>query len=200
MTISLSKMAMLCALSSAVLLASPASAHKLKEKGQATEVADSGMVVVPSRDWNRLSGKIGKRTETWTLDGGQLNDVTFFGGIQPGDPLVKERSKKHDPLPKFGKNTLLVEIPELLEGTYRTYKDLATFELLTVEPTSFLGTDGVFFAYQYTDKDHLTRKGEARATIIDGNLYMITFDAPRLHYFEKIVRDFRSLADTARMN
>lgn len=180
-------------------MAAPASAHKLREKGETFEVADSAVTVTPSRDWNRLSGKIGKRTETWTLDGEQLNDVTFFGGIDAGEPLVKERSKKRDPLPKFTSSTLLIEVPELLEGTYRTYKDLAAFELLTIEPGTFLGADGVRFTYEYTDFDRLTRKGEARAAIIDGKLYMVTFDAPRLHYFDRTIDDFRALADTARL-
>lgn len=101
---------------SLALTASPASAHKLREKGAETDVADSNVVVTPARNWNRLDVKVGKRTETWTLDGEQLNDVTFFGGIEPGAPLVREKSKKRDPLPKFTKSTLLIEIPELLEG------------------------------------------------------------------------------------
>mgnify|MGYP003666192958 CR=1 FL=1 len=177
----------------------PANAHKLRETGQTFVVADSDVTVTPSRDWNRLNGKVGKRTETWTLDGEQLNDITFFGGIRAGDPLVKERSKKHEPLPKFTSSTLLVEVPELLEGTYRTYKELAAFRLLSVEPGSFLGSEGVYFTYEFTDVDQLTRKGEARAAIIEGKLYMVTFDAPRLHYFDRTVADFRTLVDTARL-
>lgn len=184
---------------SVACITAPVSAHKLREKGETVDVADSDVLVTPARDWNRLSGKVGKRTETWTLDGGQLNDVTFFGGIEAGDPLVKERNKKRDPLPKFTSSTLLVEVPELLEGTYRTFKDLASFQLVSAEPGTFLGRDGVFFAYEYTDLDGLTRKGEARATIIDGKLYMVTFDAPRLHFFDRTLQDFRALADTARL-
>ena len=189
----------LAALSAAAMTfaAVPADAHKLREQGKTFDVADSDVVVTPSRDWNRLDGKIGKRTESWTLDGEQLNDVTFFGGIKAGDPLVRERSKKREPLPKFTASTLLIEVPELLEGTYRTYKDLAAFQVLSVEPGPFLGSEGVHFTYQYTDADQLTRKGEARAAIIDGQLFMATFDAPRLHYFERTVGDFRALADTA---
>lgn len=179
------------------LAVSPASAHKLRSSGEQVAVADSSMMVTPSRDWNRLNDKPGKNTETWTLDGEQLNEVTFFGGIEQGKPLVKERSKKKDPLPKFRSDTLLVEIPELLEGTYRTYKGIGAFQLIGTEPTTFLGQDGVAFEYEYTDADELTRRGEARAAIIGGKLYMVTFDAPRLHYFGKIVEDFRTLVGTA---
>jgi len=193
----------ICTLGIAALVAlfgaTLAPAHKLRKQGEAVEVADSGITVTPSRDWNQLSLRMGKNTETWTLDGEQLNDVSFFGGIEPGKPLVKERSKKKDPLPKFEKSTLLVEIPELLEGTYRTYKDSGSFQLVSTEPGKFLGHDGVMFTYEYTDQDQLTRKGEARAAIIGGKLYMITFEAPRLGYFAKTLGDFRALADTAQM-
>ena len=187
------------AVASVALTVSPANAHKLREKGAEIDVADSNVMVTPARNWNRLSVKVGKRTETWTLDGEQLNDVTFFGGIEPGAPLVKEKSKKRDPLPKFTKSTLLIEIPELLEGTYRTYKQIGAFQLLSTEPQRFLGQDGVTFTYQYTDADELTRQGEARAAIISGKLYMATFDAPRLHYFARNINDFRALANTARL-
>lgn len=184
----------------AVLLSpSVAEAHKLRAQGQAVTVADSALTVTPSRDWNRLDGKIGKNAETWTLDGGQLNELTFFGGIAPGSPLVRERSKKREPLPKFTSGTLLAEVPELLETTYRTYKQSGSFTVTEVEPLTFLGQDGVIFRYEFVDQDELTRKGEARAAIVAGKLYMITFEAPRLHYFAKGIDDFHALAQTARL-
>jgi len=182
-----------------LITAGPALAHKLHKQGEAAAVAESSLTVTPSRDWNQLSARIGKNTETWTLDGEQLNDVTFFGGIEPGRPLVKERSRKREPLPKFTTSTLLPEVPELLERTSRAYKGSGSFQVTSVEPTRFLDSDGVFFSYEFTDEDQLTRKGEARAAIIGGKLYLITFEAPRLSYFGKVVAEFRALADTARL-
>lgn len=182
------------------LLPSTAMAHKLREQGVAVSIADSPLTVTPGRDWNRLDGNVGKHTETWTLDGGQLNDLTFFAGIEPGKPLVRERSKKREPLPKFGAGTLLVELPELFEATYRTAKQIADFRVTDVQPTRFLGQDGVMFTYEYVDQDQLTRKGEAHAAIIAGRLYMIGFDAPRLHYFERNIDDFHRLVQSARLS
>ena len=123
--------------------------------------------------------------------------MTFFGGIAPGEPLIKERNKKRDPLPKLARNALLVEMPELLERTYRTAKQIGSFKLLGSAPDRFLGKDGIRFAYEYVDADELPRKGEARASLIGGALYMATFDAPRLHFFDKSLSDFRTLADSA---
>ena len=189
--------ALLAGLTLISIPAAPADAHKLRSKGETVKVAHSAMSVTPTRDWNKLSQEPGKHAETWTLDGEQLDDVTLYGGIEPGDPLVKEHNKKKDPLPKFQKSTLLVEIPELLEGTYRTYKKIGSFQLLSTDPTTFLGRKGVLFTYEYTDVDQLTRKGEAEAAIIDGKLYMVSYDAPRLYYFDKLVGDVRALVSSA---
>lgn len=181
-------------------LASPVSAHKLRERNEEVKVAKSEMVVVPSRDWNSLSERPGKNAETWTLDGPQLNEVTFFGEIEFGEPLIKERDKKRDPLPKFTDSTLLVEVPELLEGTHRAAKGIGDFEVIEVNAQPFMGKDGVVFRYKYVDSDLLTRLGEARATIVGGALYMISFEAPRIYYFDRNVEDFRVLADSAKLN
>ena len=182
-----------------LLTAMPAPAHTLHKQGEAAVIAASLLTVTPSRDWNQLGARIGKNTETWTLDGEQLNDVTFFSGIEPGKPLVREKSKKREPLPKFTRATLLPEIPELLERTSRAYKGSASFQISSVEPVRFLDQEGVQFTYEFTDEDQLTRRGEARAAIAGGKLYMITFEAPRLSYFGKVVADFRALADSARL-
>lgn len=179
--------------------ASAAHANAYGEKGKAVEVANSGMTVTPPRDWNRLDAKPGKYAEIWTLDGEQLNEVTFYGGVEPGKPLVKERHKKRDPLPKFAATTLLVEVPELLEGTYRAGKQIGSFVFTGSNPDRFLGREGVRFTYEYTDEDNLPRKGEARAVIAAGKLYMVAFDAPRLHYFERTLADFRALAESAKL-
>jgi len=92
---------------------------------------------------------------------------------------------------------LLAEVPELLERTYRTGKDARDFQLSGATPGKFLGRDGVTFTYVVTDADGLTRKGEARAAIIEGKLYMVTFDAPRLHYFDLLAEDARALMNSA---
>src|SRR3546814_14233789 len=88
-----------------------------------------------------------------------------------------------DLLPKFTSETLLIEVPELLEGTYRTQKGIGTFSITSSNPDRFLGQDGIRFTYEYVDADNLPLKGEARATILQGVLYLAAFDDTPLHYF-----------------
>src|SRR3546814_1782903 len=79
------------AIGAAVMLTvSMAQANGYREKNMVVKVAKSAMKVTPARDWNSLSIRPGKKAETWTLDGEQLDDVTFYGGIAPG-----ERSEEH---------------------------------------------------------------------------------------------------------
>lgn len=189
---------LLAALALASLLTAPALAgNALRVKGKPVAIAGSTLTVTPSRDWNRLGVAPGRKTEVWTLDGEDLNDVTFFAGIEAGKPLVREVSKKRKPLPKFTGHTLLVEVPELLEGTYRAGRDIATFTASGATPDRFLGHDGIRFTYEYVDEDALPRRGEGRAALIGGLLYMVTFSAPRLHYYDRGLREFRALADSA---
>lgn len=113
---------------------------------------------------------------------------------------MREVSKKRKPLPKFTSNTLLVEVPELLEGTYRSSKEIATFTVSGAKPDRFLEHDGIRFTYDYVDEDALPRRGEGRAALIKGLLYMATYDAPRLHYYDRTLEDFHALTDTAKLN
>lgn len=173
------------------------SANDLRDSGKVAFVAKSTMSVKPLRPWNTLSLRPGKNAEIWTLDGEQLNSVIFFGGIAPGAPLFKERNKKREPLPKMRKDTLLLDLPELLEGTIRAYNNISIFSVTSSDPAKFLGRDAIRFNYTYTDNDELPRLGEAIATIVDGKLYMISFEAPRLHYFDRALEDYRTLVSTA---
>lgn len=186
------------ALAFATLVATPVAANSLREKAKPAVVAKL-ITVTPPRDWNKLTFTPGKHTETWTLDGDQLNDVTFYAGIAPGEPLVREVSKKRKPLPKLTAATLLVEVPELLEGTYRSAKEIGSFTVTGSAADRFLGQNGIRFAYEFVDDDNLPRKGEARAALVGGKLYMATFDAPRLNFFDRGLADFRALTDTAKL-
>ena len=72
-----------------------------RSRRTAVTVAKSSMTVTPGRAWNRWSTRPSKRGETWTLDGVSLNELSFFGGVQPGEAIYRERNRKDEPLPKF---------------------------------------------------------------------------------------------------
>jgi hypothetical protein len=163
-----------------------------------TAVAKSALTVTPGNEWNKLGARPGRNSETWTLDGDLLNDVTFYGGIPSGKTLFREISKKHKPLPRVSSTMLITDIPVLLENSYRIALDTPLMAIDAIEPAEFLGTKGIRFTYSFAlPNEELRRCGEARAAMVKGKLYMITYEAPALHYFDTSVSAFRQLADSA---
>lgn len=181
------------------MLAAPALAgFKLMPAGQREQVGKSAMWVVPDRPWNRLGARLGRNAESWTFDGVSLNDLTFYTGIAANETLFKDRRKKDQPLPHFSPTMLVPDVVQLFESSYRIANNTSLFEIGTIEPAMFGGHDGFHFTYGFTIKDEeVRRNGEAFGAIIDGKLYMISFEAPVLHYFDRDVDAFRKLVGTA---
>ena len=182
-----------------VLAATPASAsYRLVPVGMEVQVARSSLSFTPDRDWNRLTNRVGRNAESWTLDGLTLNDVTFYGGIGDNETLFKEVNKTEKPLPRFSRTMLLPDVASLFEESYRIANNTSLFAIDSIEPGPFAGHPGFHFTYSFTiQSDEVRRKGEGYGAIVDGKLYMATFEAPVIHYFDRDVETFRKLVATA---
>ena len=173
---------------------------KVMPKAVPVAVAKSPMTITPGEDWNRWSTRPSKRGETWTLDGVSLNELEFFGGVLPGEAIYRERSKKDEPLPKFDAKMLPPDIVAAVEGSYRILLKTSLFEVDGQEPTKLGGHNGVRFTYHFTVQDEdVRRKGEGRAAIVEGKLYLVTFAAPEIHYFDAGIAEARRVMDSARI-
>ncbi len=185
----------------ALLFATPAMAgNKLIVPGERIAVAKSPLTVQPTSEWNRLGARRGRNAETWTIDGDSLNDLTFYGGIETGKPLFREANKRSKPLPTVGATMLVTDIPVLFENTYRIALGTATMTVGTIEPVTFAGAKGVRFTYDFVREDEtLHRRGEARGAFVGGRLYLVTYEAPALHYYDRSVAAARQVAESARL-
>lgn len=171
---------------------------KLVDSGKTRKVANSRLAVTPAGDWNRSSQRPTRRSEVWTKDGTQLDELDFFAAIPKGKPLFKESDKKKAPLPKFDPAMLPTDIVEWFENSAQIVLGGALFEVTEVRPAKLAGFDGVHFAYSYsTQGDNLERRGEVRAAVIAGKLYLINFDAAKIHYFDAHIAEVRALMDGA---
>ena len=178
---------------------SPSLANSLVSPGERAGIAKSRISATPDGEWNRLSLNSGKNVEVWTLDGDSLNKVTFFGGIAAGQPLLRERGKKADPLPKVAGDMLVTDIPTLLETTYRSYYAVNQMSIDTQSPAKLDGHAGIRFTYSFTKNDEVRRKGEAIGAFVNGQLYLISYEAPEIYFFDKDSEKFRSLAATIKI-
>ncbi|MDF0489517.1 hypothetical protein PX554_15375 [Sphingomonas sp. H39-1-10] len=197
----LRKAAPVLALTALLLSGAPAHAgNTLIAKAQAVAVAKSALTITPDREWNKMGARPGRNSETWTLDGDGLNDVTFYGGIETDRTLFREVNRRVKPLPRFSATMLLTDIPALLENSYLIALATPLMTIESVAPCTFAGAKGVTFTYRFTRPDEeVRRKGEGYAAIIAGKLYMATFEAPDIYYYDRDIAGFRALAASARI-
>lgn len=157
-------------------------------------VAGKLMLATPSDGWNRSTARPSDRSERWTRDGLALNELTFFAGVADGEALYFPPSGSLKDLPKFRSDMLPTDIVELFEASNRIVLESSVFAVDQVEPTKLGKHDAVRFSYNYAAQDEgLTRKGEGVAAIVDGQLYLVNFIAPALHYFERDIAEVRQL-------
>jgi hypothetical protein len=169
----------------------------LKAAGVPVTVAKSTLTVTPDQGWSK-GARPGRLSEAWTLDGLTVNELTFYGGILDNTTLFREVDKTNAPLPRFSKTMLLPDVAQLFESSYRVALGTSLMKIDSIEPATFAGQPGFKFTYSFTiQNEEVKRKGEARGAIIADRLYMITFEAPRIHYFDRDLGSFRKIADSA---
>lgn len=173
--------------------------NRLVSNGSSWQIANSPLSVTAAADWNKLSARPGRNSESWTIDGPQLNDLTFYSGIESGKTLFREIDKRNKPLPKFDKAMLPTDVAQLLETSYRIALGTTIFEIKAMEAAQLAGNNGVHFAYSFTGPDQVARSGEATGAIIGGRLYLITFEAPAIFYFDRDVEASRAIVTSARI-
>jgi hypothetical protein len=182
-----------------ILVSSPAWAGwKLIEHDEQVKVAKGKLRVTPGEDWNRWSSRPVKRSEVWTLDGTALNEVYFISGLVAGDTLFRDRDKKNNPLPTLEKSMLLTDIPDFYESSSRIALQTSLFEIDQVEPATLAGQPAIRFTFNYGMQDSpVIRNGMAVASLVDGELHMIAFVAPEIHYFDRDLPKVQALIDSA---
>jgi hypothetical protein len=178
----------------------PVLAHRLIDANEEVSVANSVLTLRPEIDWNRIDRRPGSDAERWTLDGELLNDVLFFGELQDEDTLFREVDRRNSPMPEFSDTMLLIDVPDFYETSLRITKGLSSFEVLSVEPMDFLGERGVRFEFETLGSDDIRRKGIAVAAIVGRKLFMMTYEAPKVFFYERNLGDFEQLVQSARLD
>ena len=165
-------------------------------------VGNGNMTVVPPRPWNRRRNILFddvRSVEAWTLNGPLLDGITFISGLPSGHFMVRQSHRADQQVPKFRADMPPPEIAAMLEGLYRVRGGAVDFHTLSIRPRQFLGTNGFQFDYEHLDDDELWRKGRAVGAVINGQLYLIMFDAARSHYYDAALPDFEAIVSSARL-
>ena len=169
---------------------------------QRVSVGDGSLVVTPPRPYNRhrsiLWQDVGD-VEDWTQNGPYLDGISFVSGLKSGRYLVRQSKRADQQVPKFRSDMTPPEIAAMLESLYRVRGGTVEFRTLALQPRPFLGTGGFQLDYDHLDSDELWRKGRAVGAVINGQLYLILFDAARSHYYATLLPDFESIVASAQL-
>lgn len=165
-------------------------------------VRDDFTVTVDA-SWNRLEvpGIVFAApgaTEIWTAEGIPLDVLAFYIGVREGDSLGRIIERRGKPLPPFRASMTPHEIAELYE--LLVTQDGSAFKLERLAPYAFGGAEGFRFEYSLTRKhDSLALLGVGYGAVVDKRLTLMTFSAPRTHYFPMLLPRIEAVAVSARI-
>jgi hypothetical protein len=164
-------------------------------------VGDGSLLVTPPRPWNRTRRLLFfddvRWVEDWTLNGPLLDGISFVTGLPSGKYLVRQSRREDRQVPKFRSDMTAPEVAAMLESLFRVRGGTVDFRTLGLKPRPFLGANGFQLDFEHLDSDELWRRGRAVGAVIDGELYLILYDATRSHYFNAAVNDFEGLVGSA---
>lgn len=164
-------------------------------------VGDHSLAVTPPRQWNRISASLFqdvRDVEDWTQNGPYLDGISFVTGLKDGKTLVRQGRRADRQVPKFRSNMTPPEIAAMVESLFRVRGGAVDFKTTALAPRQFLGASGFQYDYEHLDSDEVRRRGRAVGAVIDGQLYLILFDAARSHYYGASLPDFEAIVDSAR--
>ena len=170
---------------------------------QRVRVGNGSLVVSPPRPWNKQRTTFFidiREVEDWTLNGPYLDGISFVTGLKSGRYLIRQSKRADQQVPKFRSDMTPPEIAAMLESLYRVKGGAVDFRTLSLQPRRFLGMNGFQFDFEHLDDDELWRKGRAVGAVIDGNLYLILYDAARSHYYGAALPDLESIVASAELH
>jgi predicted small secreted protein len=167
---------------------------------QRVSVGDGSLIVSPPRPWNRQRPTFFddiRDVEDWTLNGPYLDGISFVTGLKSGRYLIRQSKRADQQVPKFRSDMTPPEIAAMLESLYRVKGGAVDFRTLSLQPRPFLNANGFQLDYEHLDSDELWRRGRAVGAVINGELYLILFDAARSHYYGAALPDYESIVASA---
>lgn len=166
----------------------------------------SGQVVVRQRlvvdvdqPWNQFEHSLDDGTPTWTREGITVDALKFYVGLKSGDLIAPTPSEPKGQAPLAYKAGMqAADVVALFERLYS--RGGSTFTLEKVAPDTFVGVPGYRFEFaSLRQSDDVRLKGVGWFAVRDGELWAITFTAPRLAFFPAGIGSAEAIARSARI-
>ncbi|MCB1995666.1 MAG: hypothetical protein H6933_04420 [Burkholderiaceae bacterium] len=157
------------------------------------------MTVTVDKAWNQFERGLGDDTPTWTQDGFTVDALRFYVGLADGELIAPTPSEPKGQQPLAFKSGMR---PAQIVALYETYysRGGSTFTLDKLSPDTFAGGEGFRFEFSSIRKyDEVTLRGIGWGAVRDGRLYVITYTAPRMSFFERHRGSAEAIARSARI-
>ena len=151
----------------------------LVEAGKPADLGN-GISVTPTTAWGRVHS-IGM-DPVLTIDGMGLNEVHYYTGIKPGNPIFSVSGVSDKEVGLYQANMLPNDIMDLLVANLSKSgnQDVRASNLA---PAHFGAANGFRFDVAYVTKDGLDMQGEALMAQRGGKLDVLLFVAPQEFYY-----------------
>ena len=172
---------------------------KITQVANGEVVVRQRLAVSVNRPWNQFDRGPTDSLPTWTQDGVLVDALRFYVGLKNGELIAPTPSTPEGTKPlAFRSDMQTSDIVSLFEGLYS--RGGSTFALDKVEPYAFAGQKGFRFEFSSIRKsDDVRLRGIAWGAVRDGELFMISYTAPRLAFFPRGGNDAEAVAKTARI-
>jgi hypothetical protein len=156
------------------------------------------MVVELDRPWNQFEGVFDDRTPTWTREGVTVDALRFYVGLKDGELLAPTPAEPKGTAPLVFKSSMqAADVVALFE---RLHSRGSTFRLESVSAQPFVGAPGYRFEFSgVRQSDDVRLRGVGWFAIRNGELFAITYTAPRMAFFPAGIAGAEHVAQSARL-
>lgn len=156
------------------------------------------LTLTPGAAWNRVQLDSPWPAELWTAEGVPIDVLAIYAGVREGEALLRRDYQSPRRPPPFRASMAPQEIVELFENSL--VEDGSRFRLERLGPVKFGGAEGFRFEFGLTRSgDHLEMKGVGYGAVRGGRLYLLTYRAPKSHFFARYLPSVEALARSAQI-
>jgi hypothetical protein len=183
----------------ALPLALLASCAQVSKVSSGTVTVRDKLVVDVADPWNQFESGLNPMAASWTNEGLFVDTLQFYVGIKDGGLIAPTPSEPKGVAPLVFKSAMTpAEVATLFQNLWA--RDGSTFSLDRIEPHGWLGGDGFrveFSVVRMTDDVRLL--GIAWGAVRNGELYIISYSAPRLNFYARYRPRAEAIARSARL-
>lgn len=178
------------ALALSLLLAACAAPVTRVEVGEV--VIGKRLAVQVDAAWNQFGGGLTAGVPTWTMEGITVDALRFYTDVKDGQTFGPGNPPKGRQPLVFKAAMQPADIVAMFQSLQT--QDGSSFTLDKLEPAAFLGGAGFRFEYSTVRKvDEVPLKGVAYGRVREGELFLVSYSAPRLVFFPRYQSRVESL-------